>query len=411
MSDLKLNSQSDSQSNLPSRRTFGRVAAASIGLGLAGSLLDSPPLRAYSREIQSPTPDKPGSITDVEGIQVGHFTDTRRPTGCTALLFGPEGAATGVDFDGSAPGTYQVSLLQPVSFVQEIWGIVLSGGSSFGLATAPGVAKFLEEQKVGLHFGVGLVPLVCGAIIYDLGIGGETPRPDFEAGYKAAQAAKSGPVEEGNVGAGAGATVGKMLYGEGIGGMKAGVGTASIRVGDVVVAALMVVNAVGQVQDWRTAKIVAGARRKDGKGFISIPEALLTNPPRWNRKSALNDEPSGSKSAYQRTNSQQNGEDPILGSTTIGVVATNAIFNKVEMTKITMMANCGAARAINPYHTPGDGDTLFGCSTRRVKTDLDVSVIGSLAAEVVAHAALRSATQAASIENWPAYRDYTAKLG
>ena len=382
------------------RRDFSKGVIGSVGLGATGSRL------GLAETAAATSSESAGSITDVPGIQVGHYTDTRRPTGCTVLLFGPEGAATGVDFDGSAPGTYQVTLLQPVSFVQEIWGIVLSGGSSFGLATAPGVAQFLEEQKVGLKFGVGLVPLVCGAIIYDLGIGGVTPRPDFDAGYKAAQAAKSGPVEEGNVGAGAGATVGKMLYLEGFGGMKAGVGTASMRVGDVVIGALMVVNAVGQVQDWKTGKIVAGARRKDGKGFVSIPEALQANPPRWNKRASLQND-----TRHTHTTSMNAGEDPVLGSTTIGVVATNADFNKVEMTKITMMANCGAARAINPYHTPGDGDTLFGCSTRRVKSDLDVSVIGSLAAEVVSRAAMRSATQATSIEGWPAYRDYTTKLG
>lgn len=409
-----MSNSEESPSKSISRRELGRAVVASVGMSAVVPLIDlhsfspaevSPAVRALQQD------ENPGSITDVEGIQVGHFTDTRCPTGCTALLFGPEGAATGVDFDGSAPGTYQVSLLQPVSFVQEIWGIVLSGGSSFGLATAPGVAKFLEEQKVGLKFGVGLVPLVCGAIIYDLGIGGQTPRPDFEAGYKAAQAAKGGPVQEGNVGAGAGATVGKMLFLEEIGGMKAGVGTASMRVGDVVIAALMVCNAVGQIQDWKTGKIIAGARRKDGKGFIDIPSELQKNPPRWKRDaSAQPTQPGSSNDGILHTASMHAGEDPVLGSTTIGVVATNAIFNKVEMTKITMMANCGAARAINPYHTPGDGDTLFGCSTRRVKTDLDVSVIGSLAAEVVAHAVLRSATQATSIENWPAYRDYTAKL-
>jgi len=335
-----------------------------------------------------------GSITDVSGISVGHFTDKRRPTGCTVLLFGKDGAAAGVDYDGSAPGTYQVALLQPVSFIQEIWGIVLSGGSSFGLATAPGVVRYLEERKIGLKFGIGLVPIVCGAIIYDLGVGGDAPiRPDAEGAYQACLAASAGPVEQGNVGAGAGATVGKMLYLQGNGGMKAGVGTASLRVGDVVLGALMVVNAVGDVVDWRSGKIIAGARRKDGKGFMNIAETLKTNPPTFKWGASVIP------------------EDPVMGSTTIGVVATNAVFNKVEMTKIAMMANCGAARCINPYHTPGDGDTLFAVSTRQVKSDLDVSVFGSLAAEVVSQAIVQSAKMASSIEDWPAYKDYTAKLG
>jgi len=227
-----------------------------------------------------------------------------------------------------------------------------------------------------------------------LGVGGsEKIRPDAEHGYKACLQASAAPVQEGNVGAGAGATVGKMLTPQGYHGMKAGVGTASIRLGDVVIGAIMISNAVGEVVDWRTGKIIAGARKPDGKGFVSIPETLRNNPPRFPLRGKLG------------------VEDPILGSTTIGVVATNADFNKTELTKIAMMANCGAARTINPYHTPGDGDTLFACSTRKVKSDLSISVIGSLAAEVVAQAVVRSATQATSIEGWPAYRDYTAKLG
>lgn len=378
------------------RRDFSRGVA---GLGLAAGLL---PHSALSQATDNP--QAPGSITDVPGIQVGHYTLKDRPTGCTVLLFGPEGAATGVDYDGSAPGTYQVALLQPVSFVQEIWGIVLSGGSSFGLATAPGVVKYLEEQKVGLKFGIGLVPLVSGAIIYDLGVGGAaTIRPDLETGYNAAKAASSNPVQEGNVGAGAGATCGKMLFLEGLHGMKCGVGSASVRIGDVVVGAIMIVNAVGEVRDWRTGKILAGARSKDQKGFVGITDELIKNPPHFPQRGALD-------SPYPVVAENSRSEDPIMGNTTIGVVATNATFNKTEMTKIAMMANCGASRVIMPYHTPGDGDTLFACSTRKVKSDLSVSVIGAVAAEVVARAAMRSATQAASIPDWPAYQDYTAKL-
>lgn len=373
-----------------SRRAFNRTLLGSVGAGVVTGTV-----KAAGEGVQ-PDDAIAGSITDVPGIAVGHFTDQRRPTGCTVLLFGKEGAAAGVDYDGSAPGTYQVTLLQPVSFIQEIWGIVLSGGSSFGLATAPGVVRYLEEQKIGLPFGIGLVPIVCGAIIYDLGIGGSAVRPDAESGYRACQAASAGPVEQGNVGAGAGATVGKMLYGEGIGGMKSGVGTASLKVGDVVVGALMVVNAVGDIVDWRTGNVIAGARRKDGKGFMSIANTLKTNPPRPRPRPG------------QRSSLKLN--DPVMGATTIGVVATNATFDKTEMTKIVMMANCGAARCINPYHTPGDGDTLFGVSTRKVKTDLGVSVIGALAAEVVSQAVVQSAKMASSIPDWPAYRDYTAKL-
>ena len=409
-----MSNSEESPSKSISRRELGRAVVASVGMSAVAPLIDlhrfspaevSPAVRALQQD------ENPGSITDVEGIQVGHFTDTRRPTGCTALLFGPEGAATGVDFDGSAPGTYQVSLLQPVSFVQEIWGIVLSGGSSFGLATAPGVAKFLEEQKVGLKFGVGLVPLVCGAIIYDLGIGGVTPRPDFEAGYKAAQAAKRRP--------GSGRKCRRWRWrhrrqnalprrnrrhesrsGHGL--------HARRRRGHRRSHGLQRRRPNSGLENWKNHCWRAPQRRQRlHRHSQRTPEK---SPALEARRSAQPTQPGSSNDGILHTASMHAGEDPVLGSTTIGVVATNAIFNKVEMTKITMMANCGAARAINPYHTPGDGDTLFGCSTRRVKTDLDVSVIGSLAAEVVAHAVLRSATQATSIENWPAYRDYTAKL-
>jgi L-aminopeptidase/D-esterase-like protein len=335
-----------------------------------------------------------GSITDVPGIRVGHFTDSRRPTGCTVVLFDPS-AATGVDYDGSAPGTFQVALLQPVSFIEEIWGIVLSGGSSFGLATVPGAVRYLEEQKVGLKFGIGLVPIVVGAIIYDLQVGDSSVRPDAESAYQACKVAGVKNVAQGNVGAGAGATVGKMLGQFGMGGMKSGVGMASMQVGDVIIGALMVVNAAGNIVDWKTGKVIAGTRRPDGKGLESIPDILEHSPVRVR----------GGRAGIRPV-----AEDPVFQSTTIGVVATNATFNKTEMTKIAMMANCGAARCINPYHTPGDGDTLFAASTRRVKSDLSLSVIGSLAAEVVSEAIVQSAKMATSIPNWPAYSDYTAKL-
>ena len=356
-------------------------------------MLGQLPLAAQNQAVQAQTP-LTGSITDVPGIKVGHFTDSRRPTGVTVVLFGDEGAATGVDFDGSAPGTYQVSLLQPVSFIEEIWGIVLSGGSSFGLASVPGAARYLEEQKIGLKFGIGLVPIVVGAIIYDLQVGNASIRPDAEAAYQACKIAAAANVAQGNVGAGAGATVGKMLGQFGMRGMKSGVGMASMRVGDVVIGALMVVNAAGNIVDWRTGKVIAGSRTPDGKGLASIPEVLEHPPARSPGRAGI----------------RPVAEDPVFQSTTIGVVATNATFNKTQMTKIAMMANCGAARCINPYHTPGDGDTLFAASTRRVKSDLSLSVIGSLAAEVVSEAIVQSAKMATSIPDWPAYRDYTAKL-
>jgi L-aminopeptidase/D-esterase-like protein len=332
-----------------------------------------------------------GSITKVPGVKVGHFTHTKRPTGCSVFLF-EEGAAVGCDFDGSAPGSYQAELLQPVSCVEQIWGVVLSGGSSFGLATPLGVVRYLEERKIGMKIRGRYMPIVAGGIIMDLNVGDDmTIRPDAEGAYQACLSATSGPIEEGTVGGGAGGTVGKMLREPGGGGMKGGFGTASIQVGDVIIGAAMVLNGVGDIVDYHTGRIIAGARRGDGKGFLNITDTF-SQPPDPVLLASLD--------FY----------DPSLGSTTIGVVATNAAFDKTELTKIAMMANCGAARTINPYHTPGDGDLLYAASTRKVKSDMSVSVMGALAAQVVAEAVLQGARMATSVEGWPSYRDYTLKL-
>jgi len=332
-----------------------------------------------------------GSITNVPGVKAGHFTLAKRPTGCSVILF-EEGAAVGCDFDGSAPGSYQAELLQPVSCVQDIWGVVLSGGSSFGEAAPLGVVRYLEERKIGMKYRGGYMPIVAAGIIMDLGVGGDAGiRPGPEDAYQACLRASSGPIEEGTVGGGAGGTVGKMMRQNGGGGMKGGFGTASMRIGDVVIGAAMVLNGVGDIVDWRTGKIIAGARRADGKGFLNITE-VLGLPPEHELRAGLE--------FY----------DPAMGSTTIGVLATNATFNKTEMTKIAMMANCGASRAINPYHTPGDGDILYAASTHKVKSNLSVSTVGALAAQVVGEAVLQGAKMATTVDQWLSYRDYTLKL-
>ncbi len=329
-----------------------------------------------------------GYITDVGGIRVGHFTDPRRPTGCTALMFDGEVTAA-VDYDGSAPGEQLVVMLQPVSPLEKIHGMLLTGGGPMALGAVAGAVRFLEEKHVGYDWGVPniRVPIVVGAVIDDLAIGDGRIRPDPESAYKACQAAAPGQVLEGNVGAGAGATVGKMLRGQGLGGMKGGLGTASLHLGEVVIGALAVVNAAGDILDWRTGKILAGARRPDGKGFANIIEVLKRNvaeaPP--HRAARIDDAP--------------------LHSTTLAVVATNVDFNKTALTKIAMMANCGAARAIRPYHTTGDGDQLFAISTNRLKMEVPLSAVGALAGEVVAEAIGRAILAASSIEDWPAHRD------
>jgi len=369
------------------RREFNHVVLGALGAGFAA------PLAARSSAHPMADEERRGSITDVPGIHVGHYTDTRRPTGCTAILFDGEATAA-VDYDGSAPGSYLGVLLKPVSPVTNIHAMLLTGGSILGLSAMAGLVRFMEERKIGYNWGTPDVPIpiTVGAVIADLEIGGNPHiRPDAEAAYKACLAASTAPVEEGNVGVGAGGTVGKMLLNHGYGGMKGGLGTASLRVGDVVVGALIVLNSVGDIRDWRTGEILAGARRPDGKGFVNIAETLKNL----------------SKDATQAA---VEVHDPALMSTTLVVVATNASFIRVELAKIAMMASTGAARAINPYHTNGDGDSTFALSTNKVKSDLSVSVVGALAAEAVSEAAMRAVKAAKSIEGWPAYRDYTAKL-
>jgi L-aminopeptidase/D-esterase-like protein len=261
------------------------------------------------------------------------------------------------------------------------------------MAASWGLIRHLAEQKIG-YYG-GAVPLITAAVIYDFGMDGDmTIRPDAEGGYQASQAAIQGvALEEGCVGAGAGATVGTMLASQGIHGMKGGLGTASLRVGDVVVGALAVANTAGDIVDWRNGSIVAGARRADGKGFVGIAQAVVKNPPKLIRTSA------------------NDIDDPVFQSGVVGVVATNAPFTKTELCKIAIDAGAGAARTVNPYHTQGDGNTVFAISTNKVKSsDLSLSVIGTLAAEALSLAILRSAMTATSLQTWPSYRDYTAKL-
>ncbi len=365
------------------RREWVQTMAGAAGASLLGTSFGSTP-----QEVRQ------GTFTDVPGIKVGHFTDKRRPTGCTVVLFDTE-AAVGVDYDGSAPGDLLGVMLQPASPINTVHGILLAGAGPFGLPAAQGVTRYLEERKVGFDWGIPnlRIPIVVGAVIDDLALGDGRIRPGPEEAYKACQAASSAPVEEGNVGVGAGATVGKMLRSQGIGGMKGGVGCAGRRFGEVVIGALVVSNAVGDIRDWRSARILAGARRADGKGFVDIAQRL------------------GQDLEQRRAGMSDSVNDGAFRSTTLVLVATNVGFDKTELTKLAMMASTGGARAINPYHTTGDGDSTFAISTGKLKTRVPLSVVGALAAELVAEALKRSVLAAASIEGWPAYRDYTAKLG
>jgi L-aminopeptidase/D-esterase-like protein len=363
------------------RRQFNRTMMAAMGASWARDVAVASGSRAAQQQGAS------GSITDVPGIKAGHYTDPRRPTGCTALLF--EGKATaGVDYDGSAPGSHLGVLLQPVSPIDTIHGILLTGGGPMGLAAVAGAVRHLEEHKIGFDWGIPnvRVPIVVGAVVDDLALGDGRIRPDADAAYKACQAASAAQLEEGNVGVGAGATVGKMLRSKGYNGMKSGVGTASVRLGEVIIGALVVANSVGDILDRNTGKIVAGALRADGKGFANIGETL--------KKLATNVGPSS-----------LNISDQPLRSTTLIVVATNISFTKTELTKIAMMASTGAARAINPYHTNGDGDSTFAISTNQIRSDLGISIIGALAADLVSETVVRAVTHSKSVEGWLGLRD------
>ena len=316
-------------------------------------------------------------ITAIPGLKVGHHTLAERPTGCTVIL-AEAGATAGVDVRGQAPGTRETDLLAPGNLVEKVHAIFLTGGSAHGLAVGDGIMRFLEERKIGFAFGGAYVPIVPGAVLFDLPVGGKPlVRPGADCGYEAARAAAGGAVAEGNVGAGAGATVGKF---GGVGRpMKGGIGTASIELpGGLILAALVAVNAAGDVIDPATGQVVAGARTADGRGFVDLRAALRA----------------GAFAAPRR------GEN-----TTLAVVATNAALTDAQAGRLASMAQAGLARAISPVHTMVDGDVVFALATGSLSAPQDLSVIGALGAEAVADAVLRAVRAAASIPGYPAVRD------
>jgi L-aminopeptidase/D-esterase-like protein len=352
--------------------------------GLGVSAIAARPAAAFQ-----PTAERTdgGSVTDVGGLRIGHFTDPRRPTGCTAILF-DQPATAGADYDGSAPGESMGVMLQPVSPLEQIHAILLTGGGPMALGATAGVVRFLESRGVGYDWGVPNVriPIVVGAVIDDLAIGDGRIRIGPDEAFRACEAATAARPAEGSVGAGAGATVGKMLVRRGMRGMKGGVGTASVRLGDVTIGALAVANAAGDVLDWRTGAIVAGARTTDGRGFARTVDVLRRDleTPRADR-APLADAP--------------------FRATTLAVVVTNVALSKTRLTKLAMMANTGASRAINPYHTEGDGDQVLALSTGAVTRSVPLTAIGAIAAEVVADAILRAVRTATGVPGWPAVRD------
>ena len=309
-----------------------------------------------------------GAITDVAGIEVGHFTDPRRPTGCSVVL-ARAGATAAVDVRGAAPGTRETDLLDPVHTVGTAHAVLLSGGSAWGLDAAGGVMRWLASQGIGLDVGGPLVPIVPAAVLFDLHVGDARVRPDADAGYAACEAAGPSAPAEGCVGAGAGATVGK-LFGLPLA-MKGGIGTASVRLGGVTVGALVACNALGDVLDPDTARPVAGARTADGRALRDSRRALLAGDPVL----------------------------PILAgtNTTIGVIATDAALTKAQARRLATVGHDGLARAINPVHTASDGDTLFALATGQATRSPGLMVLAVMAAEAVARATLRAVRAARGV--------------
>lgn len=332
-------------------------------------LLTSATLLALATALSGAQP----AATGVPGFKIGHFTLSQRPTGCTVII-APPNTVGGVDVRGGAPGTIETDLLRPENTVSTVNAVFLTGGSAFGLAVHTGVQKYLESQKLGYPAGGYFVPIVPGAVIFDLPVGDGKIRPDGDCGFNAASAAKEGPVQEGSIGAGAGATVGKFSGGRP---MKGGVGYASLSLDNgLIVSAIIVTNAAGSIVDPATGKAIAGVRAADGV-TLEDPHALI-------RRGVV---PTGSP----------------VANTTIGVIMTNAKLTKAEALKVSQMAHDGLARTIYPVHTGGDGDTLFTLASGTVTTDF--SRVGVLAAEAVADAVVRSVRMATGLPNIPSVSD------
>lgn len=320
-----------------------------------------------------------GSITDVPGIEVGHAQHPSGMTGCTVILC-RKGAVPGVDVRGGAPGTRETDSLRPENVVPVVHAIFLTGGSAYGLDCAGGIMRCLEEQKVGLNVGPTVVPIVAGAVLNDLAFTRAAARPDAEMGYRACREARSQESRQGNVGAGTGAAIGR-LSGNALAMVKGGLGTASIRVGDLVVGAIVAVNCNGDVSDPETGEVLAGTLTPDRSrvaGALGLVTAAI--------------------GGYH---------EGFPNNTTIGVVATNGTLTKATATRVAMAAHDGYARTIFPVHTLGDGDVVFAMATGAVPSDPDR--VSALAALAVARAVVNAVRAAESLGGLPASRDLTRK--
>ena len=314
-------------------------------------------------------------FTEIEGLQVGHAQNLAGPTGVTVVV-SKAGAATGVDVRGGAPGTRETDLLDPVNLVQEVHGVFLAGGSAFGLDSASGIMQYLEEKEIGFDVQVTRVPVVCGAVLFDLALGDHRIRPDREMGYEACVNAEAGDSMQGNVGAGAGASVGKIFGMDRA--MKSGLGSYALAEKNLKVGALVAVNCLGHVIDSHTGEKLAGPLSEDLK-TVEDTEAIMLK-------------------AFS------NKKNLFSGNTTIGVVATNGRFTKTEATKLASMAQNGYARTIRPAHTMYDGDTIFAMSTGDIQADL--SVVGFLAANAMEKAVIAAVKNTGPLFGLPCCGDF-----
>ena len=315
------------------------------------------------------------AITEVGPVRIGQTENTEAATGCTVLI-APRGMAAGLDVRGGGPASRESQLLNPLTAAQSIHAIVLSGGSAYGLDAAGGVMRCLEERGIGYDTGFALVPLVAQADIYDLSVGSAALRPDAAMGYEAARLALEAPnYRDGNYGAGCGATVGKLAGMDFC--MKSGIGSYAVQLGELKVGALVVVNALGDVFDWKTGRQVAGMLNEKRDGLRS-------------------------SAAFMRRSAAV-VENKFTGNTTVCAVLTNAAFDKARLCKIAGMAHDGYARSIHPVHTSADGDSIYAASLGDLAADQDL--VGTLAAEVVSEAILRAVENASGAYGYPALRD------
>ena len=312
-------------------------------------------------------------ITDIPGYKIGQVEDEQAATGATVIICA-DGMAAGVDVRGGGPASRDSRTLDPLAAAEEIHALLLAGGSAYGLDAAGGVMRYLEEHEIGLEVGPVRVPLVCQSDIFDLLVGSSSVRPDANMGYAACEAAEEGNYQDGNFGAGCGATVGKVLGGDYC--TKTGIGSYAVKIGELEIGAIVAVNSLGDIRDPETGKIVAGLLTEDRKGFRSSTDALYALYEQQATASAASADPENASPASGN----------VVTNTTIGAILTNAKLNKAQLCKVAGMTHDGYARTISPVHTTMDGDTVYTLSTCTVPAQLDL--VGTLAAEVMAKAVL-----------------------